>query len=102
MKDSKERLIEALISKGAPKIMLERAREGYYNDFQSTIATPIFALIADAEKYGLPNIAYRARNGEFDASPEEAQIWFQKEGRGLILGEKANEQSQTDVPESCT
>jgi hypothetical protein len=61
-----ERLTEALEQAGAPSVMIANARRGAYGDFTSEFAMPITKLVEDATKAGLPDIAKRAMNGDFD------------------------------------
>jgi hypothetical protein len=70
-----ERLAEALIHARAPQVMIDRARTGMYDDFKSDLPLPIVALVEDARKYHLNNIALRAMNGEFDAQDWESDEW---------------------------
>lgn len=78
-KPTSEKLAEALTHASAPTSMIQRAREGYYDEYKSSIATPIIALVQDARKYHLNNIALRAVNGEFDAADWEAEAWAKSE-----------------------
>ena len=58
--------------------MAAKAREGYYHDFLSPLATPCLQLAQDLAKVGTPAaIALRIRhlNGEFDATAEESEDW---------------------------
>ena len=59
-----ERLALALELEGAPAQMVDAARAGCYDDFRSESATPM--------------------NGEFDSTQEEAEAWFQREGKDLL------------------
>jgi hypothetical protein len=61
-----ERLEIALREAGAPADMCERAGQGYYGDFTSSLAFPITTLINDCMALGLTEIADRARKGDFD------------------------------------
>lgn len=78
---TKERLAEALTAVNAPVEMIQRALDGYYDDYESPSAVPIMMLISDATKNGLSNIAKRAREGEFDATDEESREWLSKNRR---------------------
>lgn len=60
--------------------MVEWARNGFYDDYESVIATPIMRLVTDCQSMGLNNIAEKARNGEYDGTKEEADDWLGKEG----------------------
>jgi hypothetical protein len=60
------KLVAALKVAAAPGDMITRAEQGYYGDFTSPLDTPITQLVMDATKAGLPSIALRARQGEFD------------------------------------
>ena len=64
--------------------MEKKAREGYYDDFKSPLATPIIQLVNDLNSVGATSLAKRAMNGAFDASKEEAEEWFSKEGKHLL------------------
>lgn len=81
---TKERLITALINANAPQSIVNKARAGYYDDFESTIATPIQALVSDLRDVGLNDLAARAMDGDFDSTKEEAETWFKREGKDLF------------------
>jgi hypothetical protein len=72
---TKEKLAVALEKERAPRSMIVRAREGYYDDFLSPLAMPIHQLVSDVRKYNLTRIAKRAMNGDFDATKEESDAW---------------------------
>mgnify|MGYP001613988739 CR=1 FL=1 len=69
------RLAQALEAANAPKAMVTAARAGCYGDFTTESATPIMDLVRDAQRAGLPAIARRAMDGEFDATREESEAW---------------------------
>lgn len=52
-------------------LLLKNAIDGYYGDFTSPIAYPIMQLVEDATQAGMPDIALRAQNGEFDEEDDE-------------------------------
>lgn len=80
-----EKLAQALTFARAPQSMIALARDGYFDDFKSPLAFPIRALVAEASKYHLNNIALRAMNGEFDAQDWEADAWGKSaEGQAMI------------------
>ena len=83
---TKVKLAKDLKDHGAPASMIAKAIDGYYDDYESPIATPIIQLVIDCEQLGgnLKEVAQKARNGEYDASKEEAESWFKKEGRKLL------------------
>jgi len=81
---TKEKLTKALTDAGAPQSMINKARAGYYDDFESTIATPIIALVKDCQSAGLNDLAQRAMSGDFDATKEESEAWFQREGKDIL------------------
>lgn len=97
-----DRLALALIEAGAPPIMVEKAKEGYYDDYKSPIAIPLTQLIIDLRaasdacvgpgripvKARLLAIADQATQGKWDCTKEEADEWFRKEGRGEFFGEQ--------------
>lgn len=56
--------------------MAKRAREGYYDDFQSPLATPIAQLVLDLFTAKQGDLARRAMGGEWDGTKEEAQLWW--------------------------
>ena len=63
--------------------MAKRAREGYYDDYRSPIATPIRELVQDLQAAGQHELANRAANGEFDGTKEEAEEWRKNWERGV-------------------
>lgn len=70
--------------------MAVRAAHGYYHDFLSPLATPCMQLAADLAAVGTPEaMALRARhiNGEFDATKEEGEEWFAREGRHHLMSD---------------
>lgn len=77
---TKDRLARDLKLFSAPEQMIEYARNGFYDDFESPTATPILRLIQDCLENGINEIAERAKNGEYDATKEESDRWFKKEG----------------------
>jgi len=81
---TKDRLTQDLEKVGAPTKMIEWARNGFYDDFESPVATPIMRLVEDCEENGLENIALAALNGEYDATKEEAEEWFKSKGKDLL------------------
>lgn len=81
---TKVRLTIELMKSEAPMWMIEKARQGYYDDYESQLATPITQLVIDATTNGLPLIAKMAKNGEFDGTKEESQAWMNKEGKSLL------------------
>ena len=81
---TKERLAQTLEANGASEEMIKNARLGMYDDFISPLPNPIMHLVSDLREEGLHDLAQRAMNGEFDASKEEAEAWFQKEGKDVF------------------
>lgn len=63
---AKDKLAMALQQAKAPDWMVQKAKEGFYADFESPIATPIMQLVADCRDNGLPELSIMAMNGEFD------------------------------------
>jgi hypothetical protein len=58
--------------------MAKKAREGYYHDFLSPLATPCIQLERDLAAIATPAaMALRKRhlNGDFDATKEESDAW---------------------------
>lgn len=80
---TKERLAQVLREAKLAK-MAALAAQGYYDDFESPLATPIMQLVRDLEAANRPDLAWQAKNGEWDATKEEAEEWFEREGRKLL------------------
>jgi len=70
-----EKLARDLESVKAPRIMIERARNKYYDDYLSPLADPIVQLVNDAHNHGLNMIAQDAMDGKYDGSKEESDAW---------------------------
>lgn len=83
---TKERLALALQALDEPGLqpVIERARQGLYDDFESPYPLPQHQLVADLAPYNLPAFVERVKNGEFDATREEGEAWYRKEGRSLL------------------
>ena len=84
--NTKEKLAKALTEANAPQEMIAAAISGRYDDFESHSATPIVDLVHDCQRANLPDLADRAMNGQFDSSAEEAESWFEREGKSLLKG----------------
>ena len=82
---------------GMPPDMIKRAIDGYYHDFESELPFPVLQLLNDlCELHDLPTtgpkaktklmmLMNRVRNGDFDASKEEADAWIRSdEGQKTI------------------
>jgi hypothetical protein len=80
---TKERLAQALHAEGLFG-MEAKAREGYYDDYESPLATPIIQLVTDLREHSANGLAKRAMDGEFDGTKEESEAWFQKEGKHYV------------------
>ena len=78
---TKERLardIEALAkAMQDPELMpmIRRAREGYYDDYETTIATPQMALANDFRSLGYEGMMHKAMDGRWDSTKEEGAAW---------------------------
>jgi hypothetical protein len=80
-----EKLAIAMTEAGCPESMIARARAGHYDDFKSSLVMPIRQLIVDLQALGKADLARRAIDGEFDATPEESEAWWKSEGEALLL-----------------
>lgn len=88
-KATKARLADALDDAGLLELA-RQASEGRFDDFESESATPIVDLVRCLEAAGRKDLADRARAGEFDGTREEAEAWFEREGRKLLGGGTAD------------
>lgn len=90
MMDTKERLAQELEKEyqtPSLQILIKRVREGDFDEFQGKYATPLVELVKELRKLGLYSFSRRIINGEFDATKEEAEAWFEKEGKDLLLND---------------
>lgn len=74
---TKERLAKVLTEAGLHDLAL-RAADGLYDDYESSSATPILDLVTDLLRAGRSDLAARAKHGEWDGTPEEAEAWIRK------------------------
>lgn len=84
---STEKLVAALEELKNPDLnsMIKRVKAEYYNEYFSQEMFPIIKLVQDLDKHGLKDLSLRARNGEFDATDEEAYTWAaSSEGQEII------------------
>lgn len=89
--NSKEKLAQALEetyrnTDQCPPLghMIQKARDGYYSDYDSPLALPCIQLVKDLDALGLTELKTRAMNGEFDATKEESDAWYEREGKQMI------------------
>ncbi len=71
---TKTRLARVLRAEGLDR-MADLAAKGRYDDFESESATPCIDLNRDLTACGRGDLAARARDGEWDGTPEESQAW---------------------------
>lgn len=83
VQSTKQRLAEVLHARGLFE-MEGAALAGRYDDYESEHDTPCLDLVRDLEAAGAGDLADRARNGEWDGTREEAEAWFEREGRHLL------------------
>lgn len=92
---TKERLAQAIEQRagdeksGRVRRMIAKARAGHYDEFESELAFPLTQLVNDLRAVHFDDLTQRTIDGEFDASDEEADAWYQREGRFLYKAEKA-------------
>lgn len=75
---TKDRLAEALDEGGLP-VLADRAREGYYDDFESPYSYPKIELVKALAYEGTEaatSLAQRVKHGDFDNTEEERQAWL--------------------------
>lgn len=78
-----EKLALAMEQAGCPVEMINKAKNFYYDDYKSELATPCIQLVMDLAQY--PELKIRAMNGEFDAQRWESDEWAEsEEGRESI------------------
>jgi hypothetical protein len=94
------RALEAI--PGVPGGMIQKARDGYYHDFLSPLATPEMQLVADLRELAsqpatprnsrdlLRELAQAVINGEHDASTEESHAWAQSAEGQATFAELGN------------
>jgi len=70
-----ERLAKAMEENNCPEWMIQKARDGYYDDYKSSIATPCVQLVNDLRDAHKDVLAIRAMKGEFDAQSWESDEW---------------------------
>ncbi len=86
---TKEKLARALEAENDPRLalLISRARQGYYDDYESELIAPTVTLVADLRGLGFEELAKRVIDGEFDGTEEESKAWFEEEGRHYLLSE---------------
>lgn len=85
---TKERLAEALRAIGQPE-MAEKAATGYWDDYESPLRLPLHDLVAclrGIDTKAAHALAERVIAGDYDGTKEEADAWFEREGRTLLRG----------------
>lgn len=69
------------------RLLARQARRGLYDEFLSDMPEPLLALVEHARDAGLPDIATRTINGEFDATQAESRAYFASDAGQKLLGE---------------
>ena len=82
--NSKQKLAQALKEANSPGYLINRALSGYYSDYDSDLETPCVQLVNDLTSLGLIELASRAKEGEFDATKEESDEWYEREGKAIV------------------
>lgn len=82
---TKEKLA-AVLKEAGLNIMAEAAARGHYDDFESELDCPCLELVKDLEAAGRADLAGRAKSGEWDATKEESEAWFQRVGKAALKG----------------
>lgn len=74
---TKEKLAQALEELGDRKLkhVIKRAREGYYDDYESPLPLPEVELFKEMHARGYIDFCDRITKGEFDGTKEEADRW---------------------------
>lgn len=92
------KLALALLEAGAPGNMIEATLNGYFDEYKSELALPLLQLVSDCqmlhEKTGnekFLEIAERTKNGDFDATKEESDVYWQSDEGKQIMAEFGEE-----------
>jgi len=64
--ESQERLVRDIRDAGGPDEMVSRVGAGVYHDYVSPHPMPKHLLVTDCQKWDLPVIAKKAKQGEYD------------------------------------
>lgn len=81
---STEILLADLIAHKSPAFMIRKCKADEYNDYKSPHVFPIQMLVKNAEAANLREIVKFAKAGKYDGTREEANEWYEKEGKNLI------------------
>jgi len=85
---TKDRLAAALREIGLSELADEAAR-GLYDDYESPMPFPLINLVHRLGEAGTPEakaLAGRVKDGDFDGTKEEADAWFEREGKAIFGG----------------
>ena len=77
-------LARAVGRPGVPAALIAKARAGGFDDYEADSPAPIIDLVNALRRVGFSDLAQRAIDGEFDGTREEAEAWFEREGRGHL------------------
>lgn len=96
-----ERLARALEERQNARLagIIQRAREGYYDDFRSPVDDPMSRLVRDLRQNGEHEFAGRVIAGEFAGTPAEADAWVKsREGQATFRKFMGQEPKPTAEP----
>lgn len=82
---TKVHLARALQEAGFPDLAA-RATNGEFDDYEAVHALPKLVLVTALYQRGQPGKVFgeRVKAGEFDNTKEEAQAWYEREGKDLL------------------
>jgi len=80
---TKEKLAAVLRDAGL-MVLAEEADLGRFDDYESESGSPIADLVRALRSCGREDLAQRAIDGEWDGTAEEAQAWYEREGKELL------------------
>ncbi len=81
------------------RLLARQARRGLYDEYLSDLPEPLLALVEHARDAGLPDIATRTINGEFDATQAESRAYFASDAGQKILGELLRPRPDKIIPD---
>ena len=80
--------------------MIQKAKDGYYSDYDSPLALPCIQLVSDLKEINALALVEAAKSGAFDITKEESDAWYEREGKAMIEKELPPEMHHLFTPKS--
>lgn len=87
---TRERLAQAIEKEDGPKWIIDKARQGYYDNYVSPLRFPINSLVEDLISVSMFKMAHRAMDGDFDGNKDEVAAWAENVNSRTVFDKRTS------------